>query len=64
MTCHEAQQVESLGVLEAKEKLLRDEAGLKSDLENPEACLGEKTALLEWMPKMIIASVIFDFSLI
>jgi len=38
--------------------------GLKSDLENPEACLVEKTALLEWMPDMISFSAILTFSLL
>ena len=46
-----------------KEELPRDEAGLKSDLENPEACLGEKPALLEWMPDKISFSAILAFSI-
>ena len=35
VTCHEALQQNLLMLKAAKEKLLRDKAGLKSDLENP-----------------------------
>jgi hypothetical protein len=44
--------------------LLRDEAGLKSDLENPEACLSLKKAFSVMIHNMIIAPAILALSLL